>query len=85
MPSIRLSGDVEAIAQTVSEQRGLGSTRTAIEAIVRCYWQDYLGGKRPSIEPADPSLAGGFADTARVASAAESVSTDFRFTEPIEL
>lgn len=45
MPSIRLSEDVEAIAQTVSEQRGLGSTRTAIEAIVRCYWQDYLGGK----------------------------------------
>lgn len=45
MPSIRLSEDVEAIAQTVSEQRGLGSTRTAIEAIVRCYWREYLGGK----------------------------------------
>ncbi|MBD2054587.1 hypothetical protein H6F88_00830 [Oculatella sp. FACHB-28] len=77
MPSIRLSGDVEAIAQTVSEQRGLGSTRTAIEAIVRCYWQDYLGGKRPSMEPAVPSPA--------LAPSAESVPTDFRFTEPIEL
>lgn len=77
MPSIRLSEDVEAIAQTVSEQRGLGSTRTAIEAIVRCYWQDYLGGKRFSIEPTAPSPT--------IAPSAESVSTDFRFTEPIEL
>lgn len=75
--SIRLSDDVEAIAQKVSEQRGLGSTRTAIEAIVRCYWQDYLGGQRTSIEPAEPSPA--------IAPAAESASTDFRFTEPIEL
>jgi sulfatase maturation enzyme AslB (radical SAM superfamily) len=52
MASIRLSDDVEAIAQQVSDQRGLGSTRTAIEAIVRCYWKEYLGGSCPAAETA---------------------------------
>ena len=42
MANIRLSKDVEAIAQRVSDQRGLGSTRVAIEAIVRTCWQHYL-------------------------------------------
>jgi hypothetical protein len=48
MASIRLSDDIEAIAQAVSEARGLGSSRTAIEAIVRCYWQEYLNGRCPT-------------------------------------
>ena len=53
MANIRLSKDVEAIAQRVSDQRGLGSTRVAIEAIVRTCWQHYLTG-HGSMNP--PSL-----------------------------
>ncbi|MEM9903904.1 MAG: hypothetical protein AAF921_02630 [Cyanobacteria bacterium P01_D01_bin.44] len=44
MASIRLSEDVHQIAQHISQTRGLGSTRVAIEAVVRTCWQHYLSG-----------------------------------------
>jgi len=45
MASIRLSPDVEDIAEKICAARGLDSSRVAIEAIVRCHWQDYLNGR----------------------------------------
>ncbi|MDA0265482.1 MAG: hypothetical protein O2890_13940 [Cyanobacteria bacterium] len=44
MASIRLSPDVEQAAQQLSEEMGLGSVRTAIEAVFRTKWQDYRSG-----------------------------------------
>jgi hypothetical protein len=44
MASIRLSPDVEQAAQQLSEEMGLGSIRTAIEAVFRTKWQDYRAG-----------------------------------------
>lgn len=41
---IRLSGDVEAIARQIAEQRGLGGVRQAVEAVLRCCGQTYLAG-----------------------------------------
>lgn len=59
MASIRLSPDVEAIAQQISEEMGLGSLRTAIEAIVRTQYQNYRAGvgNRTPYPPPAPSLA----------------------------
>jgi len=42
MTSIRIAPDVEAIALKVAKEMGLGSGRAAIEAIVRCHWQQYI-------------------------------------------
>jgi len=55
MASIRLSPDVEAIAQKVADARGLGSGRAAIEAVFRCYWQQYLNGQCPANEAPQPT------------------------------
>jgi len=41
MASIRLSPDVEAAAQQLSHEMGLGSVRVAIEAVFRVKWQEY--------------------------------------------
>jgi len=54
MASIRISPDVEAIAQKVADARGLGSSRAAIEAVFRCYWQQYLNGQSPATEAPQP-------------------------------
>lgn len=43
MASIRLSPDVEALAQQVAQAKGLDGARAAVEAIVRCHWADYVG------------------------------------------
>jgi len=42
MSAIRLSSDVEMNAQKVAKAMGLGSGRAAIEAVFRCYWQQYI-------------------------------------------
>lgn len=44
MASIRLSPDVEQMAQQLSDEMGLGSLRTAVEAVFRTKWQDYRAG-----------------------------------------
>jgi len=44
MTQTRISDDVWELAQRVAEQRGLGSPRVAIEAIVRTYAEAYLQG-----------------------------------------
>ncbi len=45
--NIRLSPDVETIAQEICKRKGLGSIRQAIEAVVRVYGSSYLGGELP--------------------------------------
>jgi hypothetical protein len=44
MTQTRISDDVWELAQRVAEQRGLGSPRVAIEAIVRTYAEAYMQG-----------------------------------------
>ena len=61
MASIRIAKDVEDIAKRVSADRGLGSTRVAIEAIVRTCWQHYLtgncsGSSFSPVQSAQPAL-----------------------------
>jgi len=55
MASIRISPDVEAIAQKLAEDRGMGSGRAAIEAVFRCYWQQYRDGHFPTNEAPQPT------------------------------
>jgi len=47
MASIRISPDVEAIAQKLAEDRGMGSGKAVIEAVFRLYWQQYRDGQFP--------------------------------------
>lgn len=56
MASIRLSPDVEAAAQQLSEEMGLGSIRVAIEAVFRVKWQEYRSGYGGH-QPQPPTLA----------------------------
>jgi hypothetical protein len=44
MTQTRISPDVWKLAQQVAEQKGLGSPRVAIEAIVRTYAEAYMQG-----------------------------------------
>lgn len=52
MSSIRLSPDVEEAARQLSDELGLGGTKTAIEAVFRTQWRRYrdrgAGGTSPS-------------------------------------
>ncbi len=45
--NIRLSPDVESIAQEICKRKGLGSVRQAVEAVMRVYGDSYLGGELP--------------------------------------
>lgn len=57
MTSIRLSKDIQEIAKQIAQARGLDNERAAIEAVVRCHWQDYLGGTAQPNQIASPPAA----------------------------
>lgn len=54
---MRIAKDVEEIGLKVSQDRGLGSSRVAIEAIVRTCWQHYLSGNCLNAPPQDDALS----------------------------
>lgn len=95
---IVLDPDIRAVVDQIQSKTRTTSPSQAIALIVSRYgrhlietWEldpnRYPDPSPSSYYPATATQAGGFADTARVAStpAAESASTDFRFTEPIDL
>lgn len=51
MPQTRISDDVWALAEEVSDRMGLNSPRLAIEAIVRVYASSYCNGTLQTPQP----------------------------------
>lgn len=93
---IVLDPDIRAVVDQIQSTTKTTSPSQAIALIVSRYgrhlietWEldpnRYPDPSPSSYYPAASSQTGGFADAARVASVADSTSTDFRFTEPIDL